>query len=172
MAAEINIGGVTFKGGKIFGVLIALSTAVGALYGGFEVYKRYLDMEQKINEFVAPDLSGFDKKIELSKAEMDKRLELIEQELDMIKTEMSMILEEVSLVASTAKELKDDLKADLRQMDGDNRHITEIVNDVEDRQKEDNRELLDEMKLLEESLDLKINKALNNPLSGMSAKSK
>jgi signal transduction histidine kinase len=172
MAAEINIGGVTFKGGKIFGVLIALSTAVGALYGGFEVYKRYLDMEEKINEFVAPDLSGFDKKIELSKAEMDKRLELIEQELDMIKTEMSMILEEVSLVASTAKELKDDLKADLRQMDGDIRHITEIVNDVEDRQKEDNRELLDEMKLLEESLDLKINKALNNPLSGMSAKSK
>jgi signal transduction histidine kinase len=170
--AEINIGGVTFKGGKIFGVLIALSTAVGALYGGFEVYKRYLDMEEKINEFVAPDLSGFDKKIELSKAEMDKRLELIEQELDMIKTEMSMILEEVSLVASTAKELKDDLKADLRQMDGDIRHITEIVNDVEDRQKEDNRELLDEMKLLEESLDLKINKALNNPLSGMSAKSK
>ena len=170
--AEINIGGVTFKGGKIFGVLIALSTAVGALYGGFEVYKRYLDMEQKINEFVAPDLSGFDKKIELSKAEMDKRLELIEQELDMIKTEMSMILEEVSLVASTAKELKDDLKADLRQMDGDIRHITEIVNDVEDRQKEDARELLDEMKLLEESLDLKINKALNNPLSGMSAKSK
>ncbi|ASF00477.1 hypothetical protein [uncultured virus] len=170
--AEINIGGVTFKGGKIFGVLIALSTAVGALYGGFEVYKRYLDMEEKINEFVAPDLSGFDKKIELSKAEMDKRLELIEQELDMIKTEMSMILEEVSLLASTAKELKDDLKADLRQMDGDIRHITEIVNDVEDRQKEDNRELLDEMKLLEESLDLKINKALNNPLSGMSAKSK
>ena len=161
--AEINIGGVTFKGGKIFGVLIALSTAVGALYGGFEVYKRYLDMEQKINEFVAPDLSGFDKKIELSKAEMDKRLELIEQELDMIKTEMSMILEEVSLVASTAKELKDDLKADLRQMDGDIRHITEIVNDVEDRQKEDTRELLGEMKLLEESLDLKINKALNNP---------
>jgi signal transduction histidine kinase len=170
--AEVNVGGISFKGGKIFGVLIALSTAVGALYGGFEVYKRYLDMEEKINEFVAPDLSGFDKKIELSKAEMDKRLELIEQELDMIKTEMSMILEEVSLVASTAKELKDDLKADLRQMDGDIRHITEIVNDVEDRQKEDNRELLNEMKLLEESLDLKINKALNNPLSGMSAKSK
>ena len=36
----------------------------------------------------------------------------------------------------------------------------------------DNRGLLNEMKLLEESLDLKINKALNNPLSGMSAKSK
>ena len=127
-------------------------------------------MKQQVQEFVAPDLSGFDKKIELAKAEMDKRLELIEQELEMIKTEMSMILEEVSLVASTAKELKDDLKADLRQMEGDIRHITEIVNDVEDRQKEDNRELLDELKLMEENLDLKIDKALNNPLSGMSAK--
>jgi arginine utilization protein RocB len=57
-------------------------------------------------------------------------------------------------------------------MNGDIRHITEIVNDVEDRQKEDARELLDELKLLEEKLDLKINKALNNPLNNMSAKVK
>jgi predicted RecB family endonuclease len=81
-----------------------------------------------------------------------------------------MILEEITLVADVAKDLKNDMKADLRQMNGDIRHITEIVNDVEDRQKEDNRELLDELKLMEQNLDLKINKALNNPLSGMSAK--
>jgi signal transduction histidine kinase len=68
------------------------------------------------------------------------------------------------------RDMRSDMKADLRQMNGDIRHITEIVNDVEDRQKEDNRELINEMKLLEESLDLKINKALNNPLNNMSAK--
>jgi signal transduction histidine kinase len=83
-----------------------------------------------------------------------------------------MILDEITIVADVAKDLKNDMKADLRQMNGDIRHITEIVNDVEDRQKEDARELLDEMKLLEESLDLKIDKALNNPLNSMSAKSK
>ena len=66
--------------------------------------------------------------------------------------------------------MRSDMKADLRQMNGDIRHITEVVNDVEDRQKEDNRELLDEMKLLEDSLDLKIDKALNNPLSGLTSK--
>ena len=77
-----------------------------------------------------------------------------------------------SIISDVARDMRSDMKADLRQMNGDIRHITEIVNDVEDRQKEDARELLDEMKLLEESLDLKINKALNNPLSGMSAKSK
>jgi predicted RecB family endonuclease len=87
-----------------------------------------------------------------------------------LKSEIDMILEEITLVADVAKDLKNDMKADLRQMNGDIRHITEIVNDVEDRQKEDNRELLDELKLMEQNLDLKINKALNNPLSGMSAK--
>ena len=169
---SIEYQGMKFTGGKFFIILSLIGTIVGGGWTGYKFYDDYLDMKRQVQEFVAPDLSGFDKSIELAKAEMDKRLELIEQELEMIKTEMSMILEEVSLVASTAKELKDDLKADLRQMEGDIRHITEIVNDVEDRQKEDARELLDEMKLLEESLDLKINKALNNPLNSMSAKSK
>jgi len=167
---SIEYQGMKFTGGKFFIILSLIGTIVGGGWTGYKFYDDYLDMKQQVQDFVAPDLSGFDKSIELAKAEMDKRLELIEQELEMIKTEMSMILEEVGLVASTAKELKDDLKADLRQMEGDIRHITEIVNDVEDRQKEDNRELLDELKLIEENLDLKINKALNNPLSGMSAK--
>ena len=167
---SIEYQGMKFTGGKFFIILSLIGTIVGGGWTGYKFYDDYLYMKQQVQDFVAPDLSGFDKSIELAKAEMDKRLELIEQELEMIKTEMSMILEEVSLVASTAKELKDDLKADLRQMEGDIRHITEIVNDVEDRQKEDNRELLDELKLIEENLDLKINKALNNPLSGMSAK--
>ena len=129
-------------------------------------------MKQQVQEFVAPDLSGFDKKIALSEAEMDKRLGIIEKELEMIKGEMSMILQEVQLVAGVSSELKNDLKTDLRSMNSDIRHITEIVNDVEDRQKADTRELLDELKLIEENLDLKINKALNNPLAGMSAKTK
>jgi|TARA_A100001201_G_C4045953_1_gene188183 archaellum component FlaC len=167
---SIEYQGMKFTGGKFFIILSLIGTIVGGGWTGYKFYDDYLDMKQQVQDFVAPDLSGFDKSIELAKADMDKRLELIEQELEMIKTEMSMILEEVGLVASTAKELKDDLKADLRQMEGDIRHITEIVNDVEDRQKEDTREVFDELKIIEENLELKINKALNNPLNGMSAK--
>jgi len=89
-----------------------------------------------------------------------------------LKSEIDMILQEITIISDVARDMRSDMKADLRQMNGDIRHITEIVNDVEDRQKEDARELLDEMKLLEESLDLKIDKALNNPLNSMSAKSK
>jgi len=156
--ASIEYQGIKFSGGKFFIILSLLGAIVGGGWSAYKFYDDYLDMKAQIQNFVSPDLSGFDKKIAL-----------VEQELEMIKTEISMILEEVSLVASTAKELKDDLKADLRQMEGDIRHITEIVNDVEDRQKEDARELLDEIKVLEDNLDLKINKALNNPLNNMSA---
>jgi len=153
-------------------IILALSSAVGALYGGFEMYKRFQDMSAAIEAYQEPDLSGFDKKIALVETETKAELELIKQQINSIKSELDLILDEINIVASTARELKDDLKTDLRNMEQDVRHITEIVNDVEDRQKEDTREVMNELKIIEENLDLQINKALNNPLSGMSAKTK
>jgi len=153
-------------------IILALSSAVGALYGGFEMYKRFQDMSAAIEAYQEPDLSGFDKKIALVESETKAELELIKQQINGMKSELDLILDEINIVASTARELKDDLKTDLRNMEQDVRHITEIVNDVEDRQKEDTREVMDELKLIEENLDLQINKALNNPLNNMSAKSK
>ena len=170
--AEVSVGGVSFKGGKMFAVLLALSSAVGALYGGFEFWKKFQDMSAAIEAYQEPDLSGFDKKIALVESETNSKIELVSQQLDALKSELEIILGEIALISTVSRELKDDLKKDLRNVEQDVRHVTEIVNDIEDRQKEDARELLEEMKLLEESLDLKINKALNNPLTGMSAKSK
>lgn len=46
--AEFEVAGMTFKGGKMFAVLTALSTAGGALWGGFEFYKDYMDMKEII----------------------------------------------------------------------------------------------------------------------------
>ena len=157
---EIDIGGVKFKGGRVFLIITILSSFIGVLWGGFEAYQRYLDMEAKIDSFVSPDLSGFDKK-----------LEVVTTEVDMLQSEISIILEEVSLVADVAKELKNDLKADVRR-------IETIVEDVEQRVKEDSREnakdlketineLKQEMADLEEKTDKKIRNALENPLNSM-----
>ena len=158
MATEIDVGGIKFRGGKIFLILTVLSSFVGVLWGSFEVYSRYLSMEKKINSYTAPDLSGF-----------DKRLDLIQLETEMLQSEMTMILEEVELVADVAKELKNDLKADVRR-------IETIVEDVEQRVKQDGRdnskdlketvnELKEEMQKLEEKIDKRIKLALENPLS-------
>ena len=158
MATEIDVGGVKFRGGKIFLIITILSSFVGVLWGGFEAYQRYLDMEAKIESFVSPDLSGFDKK-----------LEVLDTEFNMLQSEISIILEEVALVADVAKELKNDLKSDVRR-------IETIVEDVEQRVKEDSREnakdlkdaindIKEDMLSLEEKTEKQIRNALENPLS-------
>ena len=170
--ASIEYQGIKFSGGKFFIILSLIGAIIGGGWSAYKFYDDYLDMKQQVQDFVAPDLSGFDKKIELTKAEMDKRLELIEQQLETIKTEMSMILEEVTLVAQTAKELKDDLKGDVRQLQMDKRHLEDLVDSIKNKTREELRLFEDSIKELEKDLQLKIDKALNNPLSGMSAKSK
>ena len=169
--AELEFAGLKFKGGKIVVVLTALGTLLGGAWGAFEFYKDYLTMKQTISEYVAPDLSGF-----------DKRIDLVQQEVEMMQSEMSMILEEVGLVADVAKELKNDLKGDVRR-------IETIVEDVETRVKEDARsnerelkstvdgieedmnklekELEEAMKELQESIDKQIKLTLENPLNQM-----
>jgi len=152
--ASIEYQGIKFTGGKFFLILSLMGAIIGGGWTGYKFYDDYLDMKAKIEEYTAPDLSSYDEEIAILKSELD------------------MILDEITLVADVAKDLKTDMKADLRQMNGDIRHITEIVNDVEDRQKEDTREIFDEIKIIEDNLNLNINKALNNPLNNMSAKSK
>ena len=158
--AEVEVAGIKFKGGKIFVILTALSTLIGALWGGFEFYKDYMDMREKIESYTAPDLSDY-----------DKRIELVTQKLDMIESEVKIILDEVELVAGVARELKNDLKGDVRR-------IETIVEDVETRVKEDSREnakdlknaiddIEADMEELEKTIKDKIQKALENPLANM-----
>jgi len=78
--ASIEYQGIKFSGGKFFIILSLIGAIVGGGWSAYKFYDDYLDMKQQVQEFVAPDLSGFDKKIDLAKAEMDKRLELIEQQ--------------------------------------------------------------------------------------------
>ena len=151
---SIEYSGMKITGGKVFAIFTLLGALGGAAWTGFTFYQDYLDMKEKITLYTEPDLSQYDEGMAVLKSEID------------------MILQEITIISDVARDMRSDMKADLRQQAEDIRHITEVVNDVEDRQKEDNRELINEMKLLEESLDLKIDKALNNPLSGMSAKTK
>ena len=151
---SIEYSGMKVTGGKVFAIFTLLGALGGAAWTGFTFYQDYLDMKEKITLYTEPDLSHYDEQIAV------------------IKSELGMILEEVGLISEITRDMKNEIKVQIREIEQDVRHVTTIVNDTEDRQKEDNRELLNEMKLLEESLDLKIDKALNNPLSGMSAKSK
>jgi len=180
--AEVNIGGITFKGGKMLAVILALGSSIGVLYGGFEAYKKFQDMSAQIDSYVAPDLSEFDKTIALTKEEMESKTELIQTEVEMIMQEMEMMMSEIRLVSDVANELKNDLRQDVRR-------VEKIVNDVEQQVKEDARDnskdlkiaidtieedmkklqtdLEEKMKELQESIDKQIKLTLANPLAQM-----
>ncbi len=177
--AELEVAGIKFRGGKIFLILTALTTAGGGLWGGFEFYKDYLNMKEQIQNYVAPDLSEFDKNIALTKEEMSSKTELLQTEIDMLMGEMEMMMQEIRLVSDVANELKNDLRQDVRR-------IESIVNDVEQQTKEDSRDNAQELKTtikdieddmkkleadikeaqaeLEEKIDKRIKRALENPL--------
>ena len=180
--AEVEVGGIKFRGGKIFVILTALTTAGGAFWGGFEFYKDYLNMKEQIQNYVAPDLSEFDKNIALTKEEMSSKTDLLQTEINMLMQEMEMMMQEIRLVSDVANELKNDLRTDVRRVES-------IVNDVEQQVKEDSRDNAKDLKVtidtlendmkkledrikqsqkeLEEKMDKRIKMALENPLGAM-----
>ena len=150
---EVEFAGVKFRGGKIFVIITALSTLGGGLYAGFEFYKDYMNMRTKIQKYVAPDLSGFDKRIAVMESRMNEEIDLFKEEMDILK-------DEVKLISGVNRDMKVDMKQDVRR-------IEKIVEDTERRVKEDSREFSRDMKDLKRELDEKIKKALNNPLASM-----
>jgi hypothetical protein len=150
---EVEFAGVKFRGGKIFVIITALSTLGGGLYGAFEFYKDYMDMKEAIQNYTAPDLSGFDKRITVMESKIDDTLSVFKEEMEVVKSE-------VKLIGGVNRDLKLDMKTDIRR-------IEKIVEDTEQRVKEDSREFSQDMKTLRKELDEKIKRALENPLNAM-----
>ena len=61
--AVITIAGYSFTPAKLMIAFGIVSSTLGGLYGAFETYKGYQDMKMKIEKYVAPDLSEFDKRL-------------------------------------------------------------------------------------------------------------
>ena len=150
---EVEIGGATIRGGKLLLVLPLLGSLIGALWGGFEFYKDYMDMKDKIQTYVAPDLSDFDIRISIIESRMN-------DEISLFKEEMSILKDEVKLISGVNRDMKIDLKTDIRR-------IEKIVEDTETRVKQDSREFSSDMKDLRTDLAKKIKRALENPLTNL-----
>lgn len=88
----ISIGGYEFTPAKLMIAFTIASTTLGGLYGVFEVYKGYQDMKMKIEKYVAPDLSEFDKRL--------------------------IVVEETSAKTNDyTRDIKNDIKSDIRKLE-------------------------------------------------------
>jgi hypothetical protein len=146
---EVEYQGMKFKGGKFFIILSLMGAIIGGGWTGYKFYDDYLDMKAKIEGYTAPDLSHIDEQIAV------------------LKSEVSMILEEVSLINDVVQSQKNDLRDDIKTVKQDTRLQDRIIKDVETMVKDMDRQLHQDLKLLEEKLESDIRKALSNPLSGV-----
>lgn len=145
--AELDVGGVKVKGGKGLAIFMALGTMIGTLYGGFEVYKDYMDMKDKL-------------------ANLD--VEAIAARNAVLETKLEEAL-------SYAKDIKNDLRSDviavekalgevesrIRSVEGENRTT---IQDAKKWFDERTANIDEKLTSMEERLGKRIQRALDNPL--------
>ena len=105
---EVEYGGIKATGGKLFIIISLLGTLGAGLWGGFEFYKDYQDMKAQITSYVAPDLSKFDKKLEVLDIEVTTTKQLI-------RSEISSIKEIVGEAQDTTRDIRTTMKTDINQ---------------------------------------------------------
>lgn len=178
--AEIEYGGIKLGGSKLLLVLPLIGTLGGGLWGGFEFYKDYMDMKEQIQNYVAPDLSEF-----------DKNLAVLHEEMKITREEVVIIRDAIGEQVDFMRDTKHDLRGDLVRME---KILDKVENDIDkvedeaqalmDRTKQEGRTMIDdannrfndkisgmegyvkrELQLLEKSLDDRLTKALDNPLA-------
>jgi hypothetical protein len=136
----IAIGGYEFTPAKLMVAFTLVSSTLGGLYGAFEVYKDYQGMKKRITEYVAPDLSELNKKMEITMQNSEKSVQY-------------------------TQDIKNDLKNDIRRLEGVvesvERSSKQMAREATSAQKETDQEL----RQVRKEIDSKIQKALDNPLS-------
>jgi len=191
----ISIGGYAFTPAKLMIAATIVSTVLGGLYGAFEVYKDYMDMKQKIADYVTPDLGEVYKKLEVLEANTNKTVEYSQDIKNDLKADIRRLetvvesVERDSKVAQrdTDKSVQDarkdvrDTKQEVdkitRQLEKDtatqNKDLQRVVDastkelqkNVDSAVRQMQRENEQEIKQLRKELDDKIKKALDNPLA-------
>jgi predicted nucleic acid-binding Zn-ribbon protein len=183
--AEVEIAGAKIKGGKMLLLLPILGTLGGGLWGGFEFYKDYMNMRERIESYEAPDLSGFDKRISILDKKMDGVVDSVTQARDYtrdikndLKADLNTIETQVDDVERRGKEA---FRLQRESIENNDTKVRKMITDNSERfdnRREQLRNDMDtleqriksQMKELNDSINEKIKKALENPLAGMRGK--
>ena len=169
----ISIGGYEFTPAKLMVAFTIVSSVLGGLYGCFEVYKDYMGMKKKIAEYVAPDLSELNKKMEITMQNSEKSVQYTQDIKNDLKADIRRLEGVVeSVERDTKSSLRDtdksvqDARRDVRETKAEVDKITrQLEKDTTSQNKELQRQMEGEVRALRREVDDKIKKALDNPLS-------
>ena len=157
--AEVEFGGMTFKGGKMMILLTALSTLGGATWAAFEFYKDYMDMKEIVQNIDVGEIEARNAVIE---TQLEEAIDYTRDIKNSLKDDILRIERVTESTSNRMKTVQDDIDQRLREVSSLSREtekdVRDSLRDLEDR--------VDvKMEKLDEELRGTLQKALDNPLS-------
>ena len=189
--AEFEFAGTTFRGGKMFAVLTALSTLGGGLWAGFEFYKDYMDMKEIVQNIDVDAIAAENAKVMLKMdeqmlrieeaieytrdiksdlrqdvLEMEKLVERLEDKTDAsedrVKDSQNSIEATLEGVRNEMNQVQKDVTSSIREVEA---VIRESEKDVRNTMRETEDRIDASMRQLDKDIHEKLQEALDNPLN-------
>ena len=93
-----------------------ISSVLGTLYGAFEVYKSYQDMQKKITNYIAPDLTEIEKKLAIVEENSAKATDYTRDIKNDLKNDIRRLEQVVENVERSSKQSQRETDQDIRQL--------------------------------------------------------
>jgi DNA anti-recombination protein RmuC len=165
----ISIGGYEFTPAKLMVAFTIVTTILGGLYGIFETYKDYMGMKKKIAEYISPDLTEINKKLELVQQNSEKATQYTQDIKNDLKQDIRRvegIVENIERSAKqSARESAEAANSSNREMKQVQKEIYEAIKQSERQVQAIQRDVDKEIRTVRKEVDDKIKKALDNPLA-------
>lgn len=153
---SFNIGGLS--SGKIAIVFAAISTIVGGLWAGFQVYQQFLTMKEVTAAYVPPDLSDINQRISV----LDERVTSVERLTKGNSEALNYLTSSISSSVSGTRQTVDAVSSSVRSSDAQNMAMQRAMIDQLRQQDQDQQRRIKE---LEAQMNDRIQKTLDNPLN-------
>jgi hypothetical protein len=154
---SFNIGGLS--SGKIAIIFAAISTIVGGLWAGFQVYQQFLTMKEVTAAYVPPDLSGINSQISV----LNERVTSVERLTKGNSEALNYLTGSISSSVGATRQTVDAVSSSVRNSDAQNMAMQRAIID---QLREQDREQQRRVKELETETAARIQKTLANPLAG------
>ena len=160
---EIEFGGVRFSGGKMFALITALSTLGGAAWGGFEVYKDYMDMKEIIANIGTTEIENRNKIIQ---QKLDDALEYTRDIKSGLRDDILGIEKQADRVEDMVRESEERVRGQIAIAEGRFENKRDALQNDYDKAKDRLQVDTDrKIKDVEDRLNKRLQRALDNPLA-------
>jgi len=146
--AEVEYNGIKMSGSKLMIILPLVGTLIGGLWGGFELYSRLVDAEEKINALQPQVIMA--------------EVERMESVFNFIKEDLEGQIEDIEKDTNDAEDLVEEIEDESAELQ---RELRDSVYDMEKDMQDRFKEMDQDIREMRSNLEDRIEEILSNPLN-------